>query len=406
VKWLEHPTDAGERLLREGLDQAAQRTGDEITHRRVWAKVADALLVPVAGVSGRLVFVSASVAMTALAVTALIVYPYLGSKSHATSAASAAPTRPSAAASDPRVREPAAGSGGAMGQGESEHAAGSVVRTGKGERARVSLGGGAVADLDESSAVTWDAQHRPGILFGNARLSVPHQPPGWRFSVTAGPYVVTVIGTKFKVEVGGQSVGVEVEEGVVEVWHGSHSTRLVAGDAWHGPSRPEETSTQSGGQAGRMTHLAYKAPSEGPDMPLVSAQPLPAASRGLGDVESVLDTGDVARAMAMLGRTAQGSGPAAENAAYEMARITRYNLGQPRQAIALWDKYRTRFPDGLLRTEADLSIVDTLARLGEVRSALDEATTFIARHPSSERRAEIHRLIDRLRASEAGSESR
>ena len=129
-------------------------------------------------------------------------------------------------------------------------------------------------------------------------------------------------------------------------------------------------------------------------------------SRGLQEAQSALQSGDVSRAMDILSRAAQGSGPAAENAAYELARITRYNLGRPRQAVALWDKYRNRFPAGLLRTEADLSIVDTLSQLGDVRGALTEANAFIARHPNSERRVEVQRLVERLRAAEASSESR
>ena len=92
---------------------------------------------------------------------------------------------------------------------------------------------------------------------------------------------------------------------------------------------------------------------------------------------------------------------AAENAAYELGRVTRYNLNRPRQAVALWDKYRSRFPSGLLRKEADLSILDTLSSLGDTRAALAEADAFLARHPGSERRFEVQKLAERLRAADA-----
>lgn len=423
MTWLEYPQDEAEQLLRDGLDQAALRTGDEITHRRVWAKVADALLVPEPRTSGRLALVSAAALVVLLGAAGVIAFPYLSSRSHVTvagggSARAPAVTPPAPAeAPNPEATAPSAEQ---ASQDRIEHGPGNVVRTRAGERARVNLGGGAVANLEENSAVTWDAQHRPAIQRGTAELSVPHQPPGWRFSVTAGPYVVTVVGTKFKVQVGGRSVGVKVDEGVVEVWRGSHSTRLVAGDSWHGPLYPEETSAQStagnGDVAARLAPAPAAAPSERPRAPspssalsappLVSASTPPAASRGIQDAEAALQSGDVKRALDLLGRAAQGSGPAAENAAYELARVTRYNLGRPRQAIALWDKYRTRFPAGLLRTEADLSIVDTLSQLGEVRAALDEAKAFLARHPNSERRGEVQRLIDRLRAADAASTGR
>lgn len=412
MKWLEHPQNEAERLLRDGLDQAARRTGDEITHRRGWAKVADALIEPEPRVSGRLVLASAGVAVAVLAVAGVIVYPYLGSRvsSNVADTSGKAPTSPAPAVTLPEMSGPGSDH---LAVEESERAPGKVVRTRKGERVRVALGGGAVAELAENSAITWDAQHRPSVEQGAATLSVPHQPPGWRFSVTAGPYVVTVVGTKFNVEVGGRTVGVEVSEGIVEVWRGSRSTRLVAGDAWHGPLYPEESGSASSSGSASAGLAASPAPSVAkaalpserpqsptPTAPLMPNKPVASTTRGLQDAQSALQAGDSNRAAEILSRAAQGSGPAAENAAYELARITRYNLGRPRQAVVLWDKYRTRFPSGLLRTEADLSIVDTLSQLGDVQAALSEAKAFLSRHPNSERRVEVQRLIERLRAAE------
>lgn len=404
MTWLENPQTEAEKLLRDGLDLAAQRTGDEITHRRMWAKLSDALLVPEPRKSGRLILVSASAAVALLAVAGLIAYPYLGSRT------------PAPLANNPPK---AVGNGSSTAIAtqvtpeESERAPGNVIRTRKGEHARVALGGGALAALEEESALTWDTQHRPSVEQGGVELSVPRQPPGWRFSVTAGPYVVTVAGTRFKVHVNSQTVGVEVSEGAVEVWRGSHSTRLVAGDAWNGPLQADETAPQPsfGGSA-----LPAPSPSERPQAssasasalsaPLASSKSVVSANRGLRDAQAALQSGEVTRAVEILNHTAQGTGPAAENAAYELARITRYNLGRPRQAVALWDKYRNRFPAGLLRTEADLSIVDTLSQLGDVQGALSEANAFIARHPNSERRMEVQRLVERLRVAEKDSENR
>jgi len=396
MKWLEEPQNEAERLLREGLDQAAKRTGDEITHRRVWAKVSEALEAPQPrfAFSGRLLFAGAATAL--LVAASVVAYPHVRRLSQG------------------QVALPGAGAAGANGPAkvavpiptplpdevqprllEAERVPGHVVSTGKGERARVALGGGAEAELAENSAITWDDQHRPAVEKGSARLAVPHQPPGWRFSVTAGPYVVTVVGTKFEVNVASRTVGVEVTEGVVEVWRGSHSTRLVAGDSWHGPLHPEENQP------------AAAAPMEKPQpLPAASAKPVLPTSRGLQDAQAALQAGETNKAIEILSRTAQGHGPAAENAAYELGRITRYNLNRPRQAVALWDKYRIRFPAGLLRTETDLSIVETLSQMGEVRAALAEADAFLARHPTSERRQDVQRLAERLRAAETASESR
>lgn len=393
MKWLDPPGDEGERLLREALDQAAQRTGDEITHRRVWFKIAETIEKPRPRIAGRLVFASAAIVLVAVAgivglprvldviarQTTPLATPAV--KPPASRVAST-PAVPAA----PRVVEP-------------ERAPGQLVRTHAGERARVALGGGAEAELGENSSVTWDNQLRPSIEEGTARLVVPHQPPGWRFSVTAGPYTVTVVGTKFEVHVDSRTVGVEVSEGVVEVWNGSHSTRLAAGDSWHGPTNLDDAETATAAPAEKPAvrrRFALRRPVRGASL----------LGPGLKEAQAALQAGDTSKAIETLGRIASGTGTAAENAAYEIGRITRYHLNRPRQAIMLWDRYRTRFPSGLLRTEADLSILDTLSGLGDLHAALAEAEAFLARHPSNERRAEVQKLAERLRAAESAAGSR
>ena len=410
MNWLETPQDDAERLLREGLDQAKLRIGDEITHRRVWAKVADVALEVPAPRSGRVALIATGCGLAVAAAIALLSLSYLRDKSS---------TRPMPAMAKkelPSPYEPKTGVAEATvpvddlaARTEAKHQPGNHVRTRSGETVRVALGGGAQAELAENSSITWDSQLRPSVEHGTARLSVPHQPPGWRFSVTAGPYVVTVVGTKFDVEVTSRTVGVAVDEGIVEVWRGSRSTRLVAGDTWRGPLHPEESQP--------LPSKAASAPSERPRVTasrsmvrafahttlLPPNKPAIPRSRGLQEAQDALEAGDTSKALEMLSRMAQGTGPAAENATYELARVTRYNLNRPRQAVALWEKYRARFPAGLLRSEADLSIVETLSQMGEIHAALAEADAFLSRHPNSERRGEVQKLADRLRAAEAES---
>ncbi len=384
MKWLETPHDEAERRLRDALDQARRRLGDEITHRRVWARVAEGIEQPERPlVRGRFLVACAAAVLLlgggTLALQQLTDRPPAGALAARTS-------------TEPGEREPAAKVAGAAEANpllEAERVPGQIVRTRAGEHLRVALGGGAEAAMSESSAITWDTQYRPSILEGTAQLTVPHQPPGWRFSVTAGPYVVTVVGTKFDVKVVGGVVGVDVKEGVVEVSHGPRTTRLGAGEAWSGPLEPDEATAPVSVRSERSRPVTR-----------LRARAALRASRGLQDAEAALQAGDTARALEILTRTAQGTGPAAENAAYELGRITRYNLHRPRHAVTLWDKYRARFPSGLLRTEADLSILDTLSGLGDTRAALAEAEAFLSRHPGSERRFEVQKLAERLRAAE------
>jgi ferric-dicitrate binding protein FerR (iron transport regulator) len=396
MKWLEEPRDEAERLVREGLDQATKRLGDELTHRRVWAKISEAMEAPQRRFSGRLLLVGAAAVL--LVASGVVAYPHVRNFTHVGGAPSTLAAKGNPATTPPAASRNLPGQAGAAANIiedqsaliEAERVPGHFVRTSAGERARVALGGGAEAELSENSTITWDSQHRPSVEKGSARLSVPHQPPGWRFSVTAGPYVVTVVGTKFEVRVANRTVGVAVTEGVVEVWRGSHSTRLVAGDSWNGPLYPEEA---------QGSPAATLPPAEKP-LPVPNAKPALPSSRGLEEAQAALRAGDPNRAVEILSRAALGSGPAAQNAAYELGRITRYNLHRPRQAVALWDRYRTRFPAGLLRTETDLSIVETLSQVGDVRAALAEADAFLARHPNSERRLDVQRLAERLRAAE------
>jgi tetratricopeptide (TPR) repeat protein len=83
---------------------------------------------------------------------------------------------------------------------------------------------------------------------------------------------------------------------------------------------------------------------------------------------------------------------------YEIGGIYHDQLKQPAKAIAAWDRYRARFPRGLLRAEADLSVIDTLAALDTPGSAdagmrtLNEALAFLKRYPHSERRGEVARV--------------
>jgi hypothetical protein len=123
------------------------------------------------------------------------------------------------------------------------------------------------------------------------------------------------------------------------------------------------------------------------------------ASAELKQAHAALSEGRSEDALDILSHCAKGTGPAAENAAYEMGRVLRDRLHRPKAAIAAWNQYRTRFPHGLLRAETDLSVVETLASLGDSKSALAEAEAFLARYPRSERREEVSKLAARVRAT-------
>ncbi len=86
------------------------------------------------------------------------------------------------------------------------------------------------------------------------------------------------------------------------------------------------------------------------------------------------------------------NGLAGETAQYEVARLWRDSLGEPGRALAALQTQRSRFPNGVLRTEADLSIIELLPRLGRHADALAESEQFLTAHPKAERSGEIHLL--------------
>ena len=114
-----------------------------------------------------------------------------------------------------------------------------------------------------------------------------------------------------------------------------------------------------------------------------------------GAARAALAAGDAPRALEIYRNLAQKTGPVAENAAYEIGRILN-ERGQSSAAVAAWRRYRSDYPNGILRVEADVSIIETLARAGDTDDALTEATDFLRRRPDSERRGEIARVAGDL----------
>ena len=386
MKWLLNKSDSTERWLGESLEAARGRTGDEVARRRVWARIEGMVYGKDLRLRRARVFVLPALGGALVAVgvvAALWMVPATRSSRQPVAAKRVAPAVASVSQPSPVVSRVA-----------SQVSSTAPVRTGRGEKARVTLVGGAGVELDANSVLSWDSERRPLVERGQARFEVPHQAPGGRFAVSAGPYVITVVGTKFHVGVDDARVAVDVEEGVVEVWRGSRSVRLAAGDSWAGPIRGlaspggERRVSLAGASLRRATPAAGAPPVEnGP----ANAEP--------AEARTALGEGRQEDALEMLTQRGRGAGPAAENAAYELGRVLRDSLHRPRAAVAAWVNYRTRFPNGLLRAEADLSIVETLAGLGDRAAALSEAEAFLSRYPNSERRGEVAKLAARVRGA-------
>jgi hypothetical protein len=291
------------------------------------------------------------------------------------------------------------------------------VRTAAGETLALSLPGGVSAAAGPDSVLTLEANQRPVVEAGEVLFAVPHQPAGTNFVVIVGPYRVVVVGTKFRVHSGDQ-VSVAVDEGVVEVWReATRLARLAVGESWASPTAPTTTtSTTTQTQTPpstvvevtppvRPAAIATRARTRKRPTTVALSTPTPeiavprqSATSEISEstAEDAFAAGDIRRGLELYGEILAKGGPAAENAAYEIGKVLRDRLHQPEAAVAAWRRYRSANPSGLLRVEADVSIIETLVRLGDSAGALTEATQFLRDHPDSERRDEIARIAGDL----------
>jgi len=371
-RWLDGEADPSALELRHALDEAQAREPDDVTLRRMWARVSQPELQapPRASRRPRWFWFAGGVASTAaLAVaSALWVLPRL-EKARAPLAARA----PAVPAVETRLGPAAEG----------------TVRTGAGERLQLNLAGGTEARLEASTVMRIDRGGRPSVDGGEVAFSVPHQRTSHSYVVFAGPYRVVLAGTKFRLRLdGARRVFVDAQEGVVEIWDRARLARLATGESWSSPEMAPPPAPAAPVEPARThVHSASSASAKAED-------------RGDADLaapaEAALAAGDVTRALTLYRALAKSGGPAGENAAYEVGKLLRDRLAQPVGAVAAWRRYRTDHPAGVLRVEADVSIIETLVHAGDTSGALSEANDFIRNHPDSERRAEIARVAGDL----------
>jgi len=350
-RWLDDAADPGRRAVRQALDEAGAPGEDQLSRQRVWAGVH----TPWAAARSRRwpLVTAAAAGLAALMVLAgLQLFP-----------------RRDRVVSAPELA-PVTGSG-------------TIEVSG-----RQRLAGGVDAELAPRAAlVPGDDGTPPQVKRGRVRFSVPHQPPGRRYAVQAGAYRITVLGTVFDVSVDDAAVHVSVSSGVVQIddaVSGQRLERVAAGEEWSSLAPPPQRAPEPA-PAARLTP-----PRRAP------APPDPAATNALAEAREARRTGQPQRALALYQRLVGEGGPLAESALFEMAAIEYEDLHDPDRALATWQRYRDRHPRGLLRAEADLSVIEVLARVGHEGRALDEARAFLARYPRSERRAEVARVAGDL----------
>jgi FecR protein/Tetratricopeptide repeat len=399
LRWLDDAEDPARIALRRGLDEGERFTHSELMQRRVWARVSDPArtfrATRRAFVRGALV----ASAVTAMAVVAL-------ERTHVAGASGAEVASATTSSTDAAVNasvSPSSSSSLAV-----VAPAGADVETQEGERLIRLLPRGARAELAPGTLMGVDVQGRPEVRHGEVRFSVAaNKKPSAAaqvFSVRIASYRVVVAGARFVVKAEAQSITIAVEDGEAEIWNGSRMVRIGSGETWSSASEHDarddhEAHAVSRPGAPRSAHDHTPALAPAPST-LALAEQDEQDTQDLAAARAARAASDPRRALALYEHLASRSGPAAENALYEIGGIYHDQLKQPAKAVAAWERYRTRYPNGLLRAEADLSVIDTLAMSSATDGGdasgtrtLGEALAFLKRYPHSERRGEVARVV-------------
>ena len=205
--------------------------------------------------------------------------------------------------------------------------------------------------------------------------------------IAAGAAFVEASSASFVAEVQARRVVVRAEEGALRIESGGRTVELSPGGVWSSEGEPPKQDEA----ADALRDLLKAAP--GPARAQQLARFTAAREReAQEELDRRAQAAEPAEAAELYAQLAQGDGPRAANALYELAQLRLRRLGQPAAALEAIDEYRRRFPDGALAQEAALTAIEARLSLGQEAQAAREMDAFLARYPDSERAAEVRRL--------------
>lgn len=288
---------------------------------------------------------------------------------------------PAALAPERALREPVVSEPGVtLAAGERKLSDGSVVNLSPGGSARL-------RDRGKATSLVLDG--------GKLTLAVERRAAGAELEVWAGAYRFKVIGTRFSVTRSGDAIGLRVDEGRVAVYgEKGELTTVSAGGDW---SSADSTDAVPVNTTGTPVQQVRPPPADSP-------KPVPAAPSP--DCRELARHGEPKRAEACYLERSAGTGLDAETALLEVARLRRDVLGDSRSALNALETYRRRFPNGSLRSEADLAHVVLLTRLGRHDEALTESQDLLDSPNGRERAVELHLLRGNVYRKSLGNVAR
>ncbi len=277
------------------------------------------------------------------------------------------------------------------------------------ERRKIDLHGVASVVLSDGAQAQFVEDDAQGMVVrldrGSLLAQVSPRPATAPFRVRTPRAEVKVVGTVLWVSVDGAGEAtVAVGHGAVEVTPiGGAAVRVGAGQRWPTSARRSPTSGDIAllGASANLTwagELAAVAPPIAP----VAALPAVAAAATPQAPLTVAPPRRAARACGGLSgkpgidclqRVAAGSDPLrAESALFELGWRRLHDHGDARAALGAWESQRRRFPSGALRSDADVSIIEALGRLGDDAQARREIDRWLAAHPDGLAAPQVHYL--------------
>jgi ferric-dicitrate binding protein FerR (iron transport regulator) len=270
-------------------------------------------------------------------------------------------------------------SGVTLSVGERKLSDGSVVNLSPGGAARL-------RDRGKATSVVLDG--------GKLTLAVEPRDKDAGLEVVAGTYRFKVIGTRFSVTRSGEEVELRVDEGRVAVYGARGELATVsAGGAWSSARRGHIQAAQEPSSA---SSRSSRPPEEG-------SMPSPPSSAASPDCRALARRGEAKRAEACYLERSKGTGLDAETALLEVSRLRRDVLGELPSALSALETYRRRFPNGSLRSEADLAHVVLLTRLGRHEEALAESQRLLDSPTGRERAFELRVLRGNIHRRSLGN---
>ncbi|MDB4967450.1 MAG: FecR protein [Myxococcales bacterium] len=249
---------------------------------------------------------------------------------------------------------------------------------------RVVAGPGTLARLSRDER---DHAVRLTVEKGTLLAHVKPRPKSAPFVIETPAFTARVVGTVLRIAAYADGrASIVVGHGAVLVTPRGGSPRVVRdGERWpadstDAPSKDELSRMGAADLEGTdAAAFAPPAPSlPSPTRPIAPEKPGCAALHGEEAITCWLRVADEADPLR------------AETALYQAGWIRMHELGDAAFALGIWERQRSRFPQGLLRDEAQTSIIDALVQLHRTRAAETEIADYLRTHPHGLRSSELH----------------